>query len=150
MSDATLLPEWKQAVVDFLAVGFADGDVVQREWLEGHFGMGTAKASMKLVDFQARQLVWLENIEAFRRELLEKHQIYLQNVYGSGYRIIPPSEQTRITRERFEREIKKEFRRAALGLKNVQLHRLTDAERQENMDAIAKLSMLRGMRKGLR
>lgn len=150
MSDTTLLPEWRQAVADFLAAGFSDGDVLQRDWLEQHFGMIPAKPSMKMEDFQSRQLLFLDRMDSFRRELLEKHQIYLQSVYGSGYRIVPPAEQTRVTRERFEREMKKELRRAALGLRNVQINRLTDAQRQENSDAIAKLSMLRGMRKALR
>jgi hypothetical protein len=150
MSDVTLLPIWKQAVQDFLAAGFADGDVIQREWFEERFDMGTAKGSMKLDAYQARQLVWLENIEALRRQLLQEHRIYLESVYGAGYRIVPPGEQTGATKKRFEREVRKEFRRAALGLKNVRHDQLTDVQRQENLDAIAKLSQIGGMRKALR
>ncbi|MGR5130673.1 hypothetical protein, partial [Photobacterium swingsii] len=93
------------------------------------FGMTQASGSMRLDAYQARQLTWLENIEALRRELLEKHRIYLENVYGSGYRIVPPAEQTGATKARFEREVKKEFRRAALGFKNIRHEALSDAQR---------------------
>ncbi|MCK8648890.1 hypothetical protein M1M06_07510 [Ralstonia insidiosa] len=150
MSDVTLHPVWKQAVSAFLQAGFADGDVVARDWFEQQFGMTQASGSMRLDAYQARQLTWLENIEALRRELLEKHRIYLENVYGSGYRIVPPAEQTGATKARFEREVKKEFRRAALGFKNIRHEALSDAQRQENLDAIVKLSQIASMRKALR
>ncbi|MCM2546221.1 hypothetical protein [Burkholderia glumae] len=148
--DVTLSPVWKQAVKDFLDANFADGDVVPREWFEEHFEMGSATTAMKIDAFHARQFVWLENMESFRRELLEQHSIYLENVYGTGYRIVPPAEQTNATRERFEREIRKEFRRAAKGLKYVRRDLLTDEQRQENMDAMAKLSQVKTLRKALR
>nr|WKF58839.1 hypothetical protein HUO10_003340 [Paraburkholderia busanensis] len=150
MDEVTLLPVWKQAVADFIDAGFQDGDVVHRAWFEQHFGMSEEHDSVKLEVYQARQLMWMENIEAMRRKLLEEHQIYLENVFGTGYRIVPPGEQTAATKARFEREVKKEFRRAAVALKNVRYDRLTDEQRQENLDAIAKLSQLRGMRKALR
>lgn len=150
MSDVTLHPIWKQAAEDFVSARFTDGDVIPREWFEEHFNMNAAKGSMKLDAYQTRQLVWLENIESLRRLLLDDHSIYLENVFGAGYRIVPPGEQTGATRARFEREVRKEFRRAARGLKNVRHDQLTDAQRQENLDAIAKLSLIGGMRKALR
>lgn len=150
MSEVTLHPVWKQAADDFISAGFADGDIIPREWFEQHFEMGALKSSMKFDAYQARQIAWLENIESLRRALLDEHRIYLENVFGTGYRIVPPGEQTGATKARFEREVKKEFRRAARGLKHVRHEQLTDAQRQENMDAIAKLSQIGGMRKALR
>ncbi|MBY0238469.1 MAG: hypothetical protein K2X55_04060, partial [Burkholderiaceae bacterium] len=154
MADAVelpLLPEWRQAVKDFFKAQFKAGDIVQRAWLESHFGMAVLDEKKPLLpaDWNSRQFVWLRNLDAFRAELLEKHQIYLSNVVGEGYRIVPPAEQTSIAQEKFEREAKKSYRVAANTLKNVRLCELTDEQRKENLDAIAKLSMLRGMNKAV-
>lgn len=149
MEQLTLHPEWKQAVEDFLAAGFKQGDVVPHDWLEQHFGIDKLDDDKPLLpaEYSERQFAWLRNIEAFRSELLETHQIYLSSVHGEGYRIVPPTEQTALAQERFERDAKKSFRKAATVLKHVRLAELTESERKENLDAVARLAMLRGMHK---
>lgn len=147
----SLLPEWRQAVKDFLAAGFKEGDVVPHRWLEEHFGMAELEEDKPLLpaDWSARQFEWLRNIEAFRTELLEQHQVFLSSVFAEGYRLVPPREQTAIAQERFERDAKRSYRKAANTLKNVRLSELSEAERKENLDAIARIAMLRGMHKSL-
>lgn len=152
MDDApgpTLLPEWRQAVKDFLAAEFKEGEIVPHAWLEQHFGMAKLDEDKPLlpVDWSARQFDWLRNIESFRAELLEQHQIFLSSVYGQGYRVVPPREQSAIAQERFERDAKRSYRKAAITLKHVRLSELTESERKENLDAIARIAMLRGMHK---
>lgn len=147
--ETTLLPEWRQAVKDFLAAGFKEGDLVSHAWLEEHFGMQKLDEDKPLLpaDWNARQFEWLRNIEAFRTELLEEHQVFLSNVLGQGYRLVPPREQTAVAQEKFEREAKRSYRKAAATLKHVRVESLTEAERKENLDAIARIAMLRGMHK---
>lgn len=149
--EPTLLPEWRQAVKDFLSADFKEGDVVPHAWLESHFGMAALDESAPMLpaDWNARQFTWLRNMEAFRAELLEQHQIFLSSVHGEGYRLVPPHEQTEIAEDKFQREANKSFRRAALTMRHVRLDALTDAGRRANTDAIAKLSQLRGMQKAL-
>lgn len=147
--EITLFPQWRQAVKDFLGAGFSAGDVIPRAWLEEHFGMSALDEAKPLLPaaYNARHFVWLRNLEALRSELLERHQIYLSTVIGEGYRIVPPSEQAAAAQDKFDREAKKSYRVAANTLKNIKVSELTDAERRENLDAIAKLSMMRGMQK---
>lgn len=144
-----LLPEWRQAVKDFLASEFKQGDTIPKAWLEVHFGMTELHDGKPLLPNQwnARQFEWMRNMDAFRSELLDHHRIYLENVIGHGYRIVPPREQTVAAQEKFEREAKKSYRNAANTLKNIKVNELTETERRENLDAVAKLSMLRGMHK---
>lgn len=151
MDEPTLLPEWRQAIKDFIAQGFEPGNVVTHAWLETHFGMESLDDDQALtaIEFQERQFVWLKNIDAFRAELLEKHQIFLSNVHGEGYRVVPPEEQTGVAQDKFEGAAKKAYRTAAVTMKNVKLNELTDEQRKENTDAIAKLSMLRGMQRAI-
>lgn len=147
----SLLPEWRQAVKDFLAAGFKEGDVVSHSWLEEHFGMKKLDEDRPLLpaDWNARQFEWLRNIEAFRTELLEQHQIFLSSVFGQGYRLVPPREQTAIAQERFERDAKRSYRKAANTLKNVRIGELSESERKENLDAIARIAMLRGFHRSI-
>jgi hypothetical protein len=130
----TLLPEWRQAVKDFLAAGFRMPKLDEDK-------------PLLPADWNARQFEWLRNIEAFRTELLETHQIFLSSVYGEGYRLVPPREQTAIAQERFERDAKRSYRKATNTLKHVRIGELSESERKENLDAIARIAMLRGMHK---
>ena len=68
VEELKILPEWRQAVRDFLAAGFKEGDFVPHSWLEHHFGMGplVPDAEVKVSDLSARQFAWLRNVEAFR------------------------------------------------------------------------------------
>lgn len=145
-------PKWRQAVQDFLAE-FRYGDLITHQWLAEHFGMPTIGESSTLsaYEFRERQFEWLANIEAFKSELLRDHQICLQSVRGEGYRWVPPHEQTSVATEAFEREAGKVYRTAAQRLKNVRVSELTEEQRKENFDAVAKLSAMRSMhRKGLK
>jgi hypothetical protein len=147
VAELKLHPVWRQAVQDFLEADVEPGFVVQHKWLESHFGMDKLEddASLTVAQFRERQFEWLRNLEAFKTELLEEHQICLVSVHGEGYRVVPPAEQTGAAQEKFEREVKRSYRQAALRMKNVRIAELTESQRKENVDAIAKLSMLRGM-----
>jgi hypothetical protein len=141
--DLSLFPAWRQAVQDFLAE-FKYGDLVPHDWLGSHFGMLTIEDGERLTAaaFKARQFAWLANIEAFKTELLTVHQVCLESVRGEGFRWVPPGEQTGVATRDFERDARKTFRAVGQRLKNVRLSELSDAQRGENTDAIAKISML--------
>jgi hypothetical protein len=149
--DITLYPAWKQAVEDFMSAGFKPGDLIPHAWLAEHFGLPMLDdaATLTLSEYRDRQFVWLAHVEAVKSELLEQHQIFLKSVFGEGYRWVPPNEQTSIAVNTFEREAKRAYRKAGMRLTHVRVAELTDAQRQENLDAIGRLSMLQGMHKQL-
>lgn len=150
-SEITLFPAWRQAVQDFLEE-FQYGHLVTHDWLAEHFGI-TSLEGQRLTEaqFKRRQFDLLANVEQFKHELLTKHQIYLQPVRGSGYRWATPAEQTALATKEFERDASKAFRTVGQRLRHVRLHELSDEQRRENSDAVAKVSQLRGMaRKALK
>lgn len=152
MSDElSLYPTWKQAARDFLEAAFPPGSLITHAWLEEHFEMPAPADPMTFKAFQTRQFEWLRNVDSLRTYLLEDHQIYLESIAGEGYRVVPPSEQTKVADGRFEREAARAFQRVTTALENVRVEQLTDAQRRENTDAVAKIAMLRGMaRKALK
>jgi len=145
MSDSSvkLFPAWKQAVRDFLNE-FKYGDIVSHEWLADHFSMVLQDEKLSAAEFRARQFEWLSSIEGFKDQLLRDHQVMLQSVRGEGYRWCAPEEQTRIATVEFERDMRRTFRATAMRLRHVRIEELTGEQRQENADAIAKLSVLQG------
>jgi len=150
MSDVTKYPSYKQAVDDFLSE-FKYGDMVSHQWLENRFGMPSLldTKTMTSDQFRDRQFEWLANVESFKNELLRSHQVCLQSVRGRGYRWVPPHEQTGIAVEEFDRNVRKVFRNTGQKLRNLRITELTDDQRRENLDTVAKFSALRGMTKGL-
>ncbi|WP_169457927.1 hypothetical protein [Ottowia thiooxydans] len=106
---------------------------------------------MSAATFQARQFEWLASIEGFKATLLHDHQVLLQSVRGEGYRWCPPGEQTQAATREFERDAGRAFRMAGARLRNVRQGELTDDQRRDNVDAMAKILHLRGtVRKQLR
>ncbi len=148
----TLHPAWKQAVQDFLQAGFKPGDVISHAWLAEHFGLPMMDDAARLTagEYRDRQFLWLAHIEAVKTELLQQHQILLRSVFGEGYRWVPPGEQTGVAVEEFEREARRAYRKAGQRLTHLRAGELTDTQRQENLDAVGRLSMLQGMHKKLR
>jgi len=150
--DLALFPAWRQAVRDFLGE-FKYGDLVPHSWLEQRFGMPSLRDSQQLTaqEFAKRQFAWLSNIESFKAELLRDHQVCLASVRGEGFRWVPPQEQTRLATESFEKDARKAFSAAGQRLRNLRAAELSDDQRRENTDAVAKIASLRQMtRKALR
>lgn len=145
-SSTQLFPAWKQAVKDFLAE-FKYGDLVSHDWLESHFSMLSISDSERLTAaaFKARQFAWLASIEAFKSELLTQHNVCLESVRGEGFRWVPPGEQTGVATRDLERDARRTFRTAGQRLKHVRLDELSDSQRSENIDAVAKIATLRRM-----
>ena len=146
MSEVKVYPAWKQAADDLMA-DFSYGDMVTHEWLELRFGMPTLADSHRLTaeQFRARQFEWLANVESFKAFLLKEHQVCLQSVRGEGYRWVPPHEQTSVAVKEFETGARRVFKAAGNKLRNLRHLELTDGQRRENMDAVAKVSALAGM-----
>lgn len=146
MSEFTKYPAHKQAVDDFLKE-FKYGDLVGHDWLEARFGMPSVGDSKLLTQeqFKARQFEWLASVEAFKDELLKEHKVCLQSVRGRGYRWVPPHEQTGVAMDELGRNVRKVFRGAGQKLRHLRITELTDEQRKTSLDAVAKLSALRGM-----
>ena len=73
------------------------------------------------------------------------HQVCLQSGRGRGYRWVPPHEQTGVAMEELGRNVRKVFRSTGQKLRNLRVTELTDDQRRDNLDQVAKFSALRGM-----
>lgn len=130
--------------VDDAVKHFNYGDVISMEWLYDSFmiklpAVGSAE-TFKEVSFK-----FLSCIEGMKEEMLEKHNMMLVSVRGEGYMICHPRDQTPLAMDKLKKKLRKEFRRADHCLTFINMRLLTDDQKKENTNAIAKLSFLRQM-----
>lgn len=145
--ETSLLPEWRQALKDFLAMNPQPGFTIEKAWLMRAFGIDEPVTAD---DQKKAELRFLQSMDSFRDCLLVEHMVDLKTVPGVGFRVIAPQDQTRhaiITRTR---NAKRELARMVREVSFVKLDELTDEQRRENTDARVKAANLLGMMRSTR
>jgi DNA-binding winged helix-turn-helix (wHTH) protein len=127
-----------EAVDQFIAEGFRDGDLVSHDYLRHLLDINDAAV-------HRNEFVILERMEALKTVLLEGHKIALQNVRGRGYRIVPPAEQARFAAEEAARLMSKGLRKSNRLLEHTRLDALDTDERKRHTDTQVRLAALAGM-----
>ena len=135
-------PIWKQAVSDFNASSFNYGDTVPHRWFVDHFELEEPNTAKQQKDFQAKLARFFAK---FRNHMLKHHLMDFTNVWGSGYLIVNPSEQTGLALKDTRETIRKALSEGVNRTIFVDQNRLSGAQRQENTDALNKLSALQSM-----
>ena len=143
-------PPWEHAASTFLLAGFQPGDVIPHEWFWTAFGLQQPTGSMALADAEPLKLRHLTCMDRLRSILLESNQIALEAKPGIGYRWIVPAQQTRTARDDFQHDIRRITRNFARTLVNVNHDALTDEQRKENMDELARLAKIKAMQREAR
>lgn len=127
-----------EAVEQFLADSFNDGDLVSHDYLRHLLDINDAAV-------RRNEFVVLERMDALKTVLLEAHKIALQNVRGRGYRIVPPAEQARYAAEEASRLMAKGLRKSNRLLEHTRLDALDTDERKRHTDTQVRLAALAGM-----
>ena len=143
-------PPWRAAVEAFLSAGFQPGDVIEHEWFWKAFGLKRPPDDTPLGVAQREMWKFLKQFEPFCTALLCEHKILLVNERSVGYRFVPAGEQTQEAYEEGVREVRKAIRKMGLRITHIDLTALTDQQRRQNAEALAKLSMLETMRRKVR
>ena len=143
--DLELYPAWREALKRWPSAGFTWGDTVPHEWFYEAFALPVVVDTMTVKQAEVIRLKFLGQFESFRRALLEEHRMDLANVRGYGYEIVTPAEASRRAFDDGIAEIKKTLRTLARRLTFVPLGQLTDEQRRENADLLARSSTLRRM-----
>lgn len=146
MSDEIdLLPGWRRALRMFEADGLRSGDVVSDAWLDLHLGVERPELG-SAADFRRIELRRFQQFKRFEEELLEQHQLALRrNADVEGYEVLSAAEQLQHATSEGVRRLRAAFRWTTRVLANTNTEALTDAQRAQHADAMAKLSRLRSM-----
>lgn len=141
MNDIKLHPEWKQAVVDFLATNPRPGDIVTREQLEAWFGMKRPREG-RWETIKAYELKFLQRFDRWHDELMRKHQIQLgkKSREDDGWKVLHPAEVAGYTRKASDREILKSLSKQRLRLACTDLSSLTPKQLREHAETTVRAS----------
>lgn len=137
--DLPLFPAWREAERLLLARGLTYGSLITDEELAELFGIAPPKS---IGDVKRVELESLEQREALRASLLQNHRMMLVRTRSLGYTVVPPEQQTRVAMDLRVREAKHALTKLAREVSHVNLERLSDDQRKENSDAVAKIGAL--------
>jgi len=146
--DPKMFPPWKQAEHELLQDDIKPGQIITTEWLEERFGI---KPATTIAQHDKNKLVFLRQFSDLRDSLLENHRLMLRAVIGIGYTVVQPENQTAVALKDRTAEVRRAMVKLAREISHVRTEQLSDEQRKENTDAIAKVGALRGLiRKRLR
>lgn len=143
--DTALYPAWREGYKRFVSEGFTPGDEIPKEWFYNAFGIEMPAPTCPVKEADKARLEFMAAFLAMRESLLTERQVALANMRGYGYRVVTPQEQTRWAEEEGIDEVKHAVTKMGTRLVNVDLAALDGTQRKENADALARLSMMRGM-----
>ena len=141
----TEYPRWREVMKLFIAAGFSIGDVVTHEWFYKAFELEKPNYDTPNGVAEKTRMEYLAGFTILRQVLLQDHKLDLKSLPGEGYTIIAPGEQTGEAYGDGIKEMRRALRRMARRIVCIKLEELTDNQRRENAEAMAKLAMLRGM-----
>lgn len=143
MSDDTeLYPAWREALKRWPQSGHTWGDTIPHEWFYEAFGLQPVTDMMTVKQAETIRLKFLAQFESFRRALLEEHRMDLVSVRGYGYEIVTPDEASRRAYDEEMHEVRKAMRNLGRRLRFVPLSQMTDEQRRENADLLARAASL--------
>lgn len=142
MSELKLFPSWRQAAKELIDAGLEPGKIIAKSDLERLFGITPAQT---IAELERNRMLWLRNMSDLRDALLREHCVMLMSVPGIGYRLVEPEQQTSTALAVRGRAIALQMGRLHDDLTYIKVDALTDDQRKENTDALARVGVLMGM-----
>jgi hypothetical protein len=135
MDETRIHPIWKEAAMAIAARVAREGYGFTIDLDELYAALETKRprAHSFWKDVKKSQFDFLEKVEELKRECLHKHNLYLHNVRGRGYKVLAPDDQVTIGWERQHDKARKHLRKSLDVLANVAVAALSDAG-QKNRD----------------
>lgn len=138
-----LMPGWRRALRWFEQGGFKPGDFVSHEALDVELGL-VRSTSGSYDDFKRFELHELRETSEFRQRVLDQHQLALQREEG-GFRVLTASEQLRLANDEGSRRMRSAAKWTASMLLNTDVAALSDGERAQHAESLARIARLRSM-----
>lgn len=154
-----LIEDWNpnDATELFLSLNLPDGEILSHEHIAAIIGV-----PRKLIDFgddgeviiSHKASDKLNRFKALSSHLLMEHSIYLHNIWGEGYQIIPPADQSAVATAAMMKNVKRAMDNASRIIKYTRVNQLSNIERKNHTDTDLKLKgfeqMVKAHRSGFR
>lgn len=117
--------------------GFKYGSVIPEKFFIEHFRIGPVRT---IDDHIRNTMIYARYMGLLRDRLLQEKDMALRTKSGVGQEVVQPAEQTKWAMKTFQDEIFKTYEKARERVSHIAFEMLSDVERKENSDAVAKLS----------
>lgn len=124
---------WRRAVKKFENSKFSYEEIITHDWLLNAFDLDEP-TSDTLEEYHSKKI---NNTQQFITHLLKEKKIYLQNVKGVGYKLVPPSSQTALAMHNYAAALKARTEKAVEELTNIDTEQLTAYQKRANRNAVA-------------
>ncbi len=141
-NQAQLFPAWKQAYETFLGLNPEFGFVLNKKWLMEKFDI---PEPVSVEDVQESELAFLSNFERFRSELLENNFMDIVSIGKGNYQVIHPKDQAKVALLDWGKAMSKEGKRLKRRSSFVNTSVLSESERQEHTQVVAKVATIQSM-----
>lgn len=142
----TLFPLFKQ-VAEEVAEEFKPGDVVSHKWLNERLELEQPKGKVSFSVWDTYKFKRCQAIEGLKDILLKDHRIFIDNIKGEGYLVVPAGDQAQTTYRKARKDFGKTVRQAEERLLYTQMEELTMKEKQEHDMISTKFEALRHLHK---
>ena len=140
--EVTQHPPWREALVRFIAAGYAAGDLVTHDWLHEALGLVRPGPQTPLAVADGVRMEYLRQLTQLRQALLIDHKVDLASKPGVGYTVIPSHEQSARAGEEGQAEVNSALKRMQLRIVHVDFARLTSGQRQEAANDLARAAAM--------
>lgn len=134
------VPSWKQAVTNFMALKPYPGMEITKKWLATEFGL---KKPITAEDQEKFSIDFMNNMVHFKDEILTQFLVCIASKNNGKYFVISPQDQTEHADYKHVKEIYKSLNNMKKKMRYVDHSKLTDAQRVENANALARTDDLR-------
>lgn len=131
-------PIWRQAAQEAISE-FKYGDIIPREWLIDNLRITEPQHKITVAEYQRMSFDMLTKIDGFKDEMLTRHQRYLINIRGIGYKIIEPPHQTNAAMTKMQNDLRKTISSALKAVINIDEAALSLEDARANAEARAKI-----------
>jgi len=122
----------------FESAGFTYGSMIRKEWFYQNFNLPiTVRTPQEAEDVK---MLYARHLGALRTKLLVERKMALRTKDGVGQEVVLPEEQTDWAVRDFVSDVCRLTEKVRDRLHHVNFTALTDEQKRENADAVAKLS----------
>lgn len=129
----------KHTIEKFFNEGNTYGSVIGNDWFMGSFGLQEPKS---IAEADQRRMLFALYMGAFRARMLAEHKMAIRTKPGVGQEVVFPEDQTRWAMCEAQSTIAQIISKTRDRLTCIDSSKLSDAGRQENIDALNRLSFL--------
>lgn len=127
----------ENALKVFREMSFTYGDEIPMDWFMDVFHIVPPTT---IEEDHRSSMVYARYLGILKAKLLTEDKIALRKMPGRGQEVVIPGAQTGWAAKEFKDEISRAYDRANARTANIAYDKLTDQEKRENSDAVAKLS----------